>query len=195
MAYRRLRRRHLSWLSIALVIFVFLGQHYGWFDKFNQRINKLDPGQYHIVKYDDGDTIVVDMNGTTETIRFIGVDTPETHKPNTPVQCGGPEASAYTKTKLAAAGGKVSLQSDPLSKNRDRYGRLLRYVYLPDGTLWNENLIQNGYGFAYTYFPFTKSAAFTADEHAAIAAKKGLWAYCKPTPNQYGGYNSNVQGT
>ena len=189
---RRYSRRHLSWLSLFIAVFIILGQHYGWFDKVSSSVVSNDPGMYRIVKYDDGDTIVVDMNGTDETIRFIGVDTPETHKPNTPVQCGGPEAAAYTKTSLGKFG-KVRLESDALSSNRDRYGRLLRYIYLPDGTLWNENLIQNGYGFAYTYFPFTKSAAFTADEHAAISAKKGLWAYCTPQPNQYGGYTSNNQ--
>lgn len=195
MAYHGFRRRHLSWLTVALMVFILLAQYFGWFDQPRQTVTKLDPGQYAVVKYVDGDTISVNINGSNETIRFIGVDTPETHKPNTPIQCGGPEAAAYTKAKLTLAGNKVRLQSDPLTANRDRYHRLLRYVYLSDGTLWNENLIQNGYGFAYTYFPFTKSAAFVADEHAAIAAKKGLWAYCTPTPNQYGGYTSNVQGS
>jgi endonuclease YncB( thermonuclease family) len=189
---RRIRwsRRRLSWLSLALAVFFIIGQHYGWFDKLSDTFIKSDPGLYTIVHYNDGDTIIVNMNGTRETIRFIGVDTPETHKPNTPVQCGGPEAAAYTKTNLQLFG-KVRLQADPFSSNRDRYGRLLRYVYLPNGTLWNENLITNGYGFAYTYFPFTKSALFTKDGEEAKNAKRGAWSHCTPQPNQYGGYTSN----
>lgn len=193
MDYRRyLRRRHLTWLSVAMALFIFVGQQYGWFSYLADKLDPIQPGYYRVVKYNDGDTIVVDMNGLDETIRFVGVDTPETHKPNTPVQCGGPEASAYTR-KTIGAYGQVRLQSDPLSSNRDRYDRLLRYVYLPNSTLMNEALIQQGYGFAYTYFPFTKSAKFIKDEHAAMTAKKGLWSYCQPTPNQYGGYTSNDQ--
>jgi micrococcal nuclease len=186
------RRRHYTWLTLAVALFILIGQHYGWFDKLNDILTTHEPGMYRIVKYNDGDTIVVDMNGTQETIRFIGVDTPETHKPNTPVQCGGPEASAYTKQRLTPYG-EVRLQSDALSSNRDRYNRLLRYVYTPDNTLINEELIRQGYGFAYTYFPFTKSALFTKDEAAAKQANVGLWAYCHPQPNQYGGYTSNDQ--
>ncbi|MCA9325616.1 thermonuclease family protein [Candidatus Saccharibacteria bacterium] len=187
---RRLRRRHVTWLSLAIALFLLIGQHYGWFDTFNDLVNSGNPGLYRVVSYADGDTITVDMNGHDEEIRFIGVDTPETHDPRKNVQCGGPAASVYTKKRISAYG-KVRLQSDALSSNRDRYNRLLRYVYLPDGTLMNENLIQNGYGFAYTYFPFSKSAKFIKDEATAQAAKKGLWGYCKPTPNQYGGYTSN----
>jgi micrococcal nuclease len=186
------RRRHLSLVTLLIALFIIVGQQYGWFERINAALSTHDPGLYHIVKYDDGDTIVVDMNGTSETIRFIGVDTPETHKPNTPVQCGGPEAAAYTKQRLQAYG-QVRLQSDALSSNRDRYNRLLRYIYTPDGTLLNEELIQKGYGFAYTYFPFTKSALFTKDEATAKQAKLGLWSHCQPIPNQYGGYNSNPQ--
>jgi len=83
------------------------------------------------------------------------------------------------------------LQADPLDTNRDVYGRLLRYVYLPDGTLLDEKIIQDGYGFAYLDFPSTKSGLFAADEATAQVAKVGVWANCKPTINQYGGYTSN----
>jgi micrococcal nuclease len=129
------------------------------------------------------------MNGKVEKVRLVGVDTPETHKPNTPVQCYGPAAAAFTKTTIGS--NRVRLVSDSLSTDRDRYGRLLRYVYLPDGTNLNEKLIQEGYGFYYPYFPFTKSAQFSADEQAAMAAHKGLWGNCHPTPTDSGGYVSN----
>jgi micrococcal nuclease len=137
------------------------------------------PGYYAIDHFVDGDTIAVAMNGKAEEIRFIGIDTPETHKPNTPVQCYGPQASDFTKRMIGTQ--PVRLVADPLGDNRDRYGRLLRYVYLPDGTLLNEVLIQKGYAFAYLSFPFSKKQLFAADADTAQAAKVGLWATCSPT--------------
>src|SRR5262245_44273760 len=95
------------------------------------------PGFYKVVEAVDGDTFSIDMgSGSIEKVRLIGVDTPETHKPNTPVQCFGPEASAYTASQVA--GKSVRLEADPTNSNRDRYGRLLRYVYLEDGTLLDQ---------------------------------------------------------
>jgi len=153
------------------------------------------PGQYPVVHYTDGDTITVNMNGTDETIRLVGVDTPETHDPRKPVQCYGPAAAAFTKNTLSAQGSKVRLAADGLSSNRDRYNRLLRYVYLPDGTLFNQKLIEEGYGFYYPYFPFTKSDDFAAAEKRAMVANRGLWGNCHPTPTDGGGYTSNPQGS
>ncbi len=129
------------------------------------------------------------MNGKTEAVRFIGVDTPETHKPNTPVQCYGPQASDYTKRLVGNQ--KVRLQADPLDTNRDRYGRLLRYVYLPDNTLVEQKLITEGYGFAYTYFPFEKAAEFEAYEQAAKTTGKGLWSACHVSIEANGAKQTN----
>ncbi len=117
------------------------------------------------------------MNGSIETIRFIGVDTPETHKPDTVVQCYGPEATDYTKGLIGKQ--KVRLQADPLNTNRDRYGRLLRYVYLPDNTLLEQKLLSEGYGFAYTFFPLSKAKEFETYELQAKTAGKGLWSACQ----------------
>ena len=127
----------------------------------------------------DGDTFDVDMNGHTEIIRLIGVDTPETKKPNSPVQCYGPEASDFSKKLLGDQ--TVRLEADPLGDNRDRYNRLLRYAYLPDGTFVEEALISQGYGFAYLSFPFSKHDQFAQLQDTAQAAKRGLWASCQPT--------------
>src|SRR3989338_6580515 len=134
------------------------------------------PGLYSVVKFDDGDTITVDMNGTVETVRFIGIDTPETQHPDRPVECYGREAASYTKQLIGNQ--KVRLQADPLNTNRDRYGRLLRYVYLPDGTLLEQKLLSEGYGFAYTFFPLSKAKEFEAYEQQAKAVGKGLWSAC-----------------
>lgn len=151
----------------------------------NLKLTASQPGLYRVVNINDGDTIEIDMNGTTETVRFIGVDTPETHKPNTPVQCYGPEATTYTKQLIGNQ--KVRLQADPLNTNRDRYGRLLRYVYLSDGTLLEQKLIEQGYGFAYTYFPFSKSEEFKAYEQTAKKAGLGLWSACQVKVSSDGG--------
>jgi len=189
----RYRRRH-GWaaviVALAGILFAY-GQQHGWFGGAAQTLERSQPGLYSVSHFVDGDTIAVTMSGKEEKVRFIGVDTPETHKPNTPVQCYGPAAAAFTKNTIGQH--PVRLVSDSLSTDRDRYGRLLRYVYLPDGTNLDQKLIAEGYGFYYPYFPFTKSSEFAAAEQSAMAAHKGLWANCHPTPTDSGGYVSNPQ--
>lgn len=189
----RYHKRHsaLALLAALLSVALAYGLQSGWFGSLSQSTKQNQPGLYSISHFIDGDTIAVNMNGHEEKVRFIGVDTPETHKPNTPVQCYGPAAAAYTKNIIGK--NRVRLVSDLLSTDRDRYKRLLRYVYLPDGTLVNEKLIQNGYGFYYPYFPFSKSSQFETDEKSAMAANRGLWGNCHPTPTDQGGYVSNPQ--
>ncbi len=152
-------------------------------------LKETQPGLYHVMKFDDGDTIMVDMNGVEEKIRFIGVDTPETKDPRKPVQCFGKAASAFTKDLIGTQ--DVRLEADPQNTNRDRYDRLLRYVYLPDGTLVNAKLIEEGYGFAYTGFPFSKMEQFKQLQTQAREQNRGLWGSCTPAQNQYGGFTSN----
>lgn len=177
-----------SVVVIALVLLVAATQS-GWLKPRLGQNGVMQPGFYRVSHFVDGDTIIVDMNGHDETVRFIGVDTPETHKPNTPVQCYGPEAAAYTHQLIGAS--QIRLQADPLDTNRDRYGRLLRYIYLPDGRLVEEELIRNGYGFAYTSFPFEKKSRFIEIEKTSRSNKIGLWAVCQPTLTKYGTYQSN----
>jgi micrococcal nuclease len=141
-----------------------------------QVVGTVTPGYYRVVSFADGDTITLDMDGTEETIRMIGVDTPETKDPRKPVQCFGQAASDFTKQLIGSQ--PVRLESDPLSTNRDRYNRLLRYVYLPDGRLVEAEVIRGGYGFAYTSFPFTKSDEFVGYQREAREQNRGLWASC-----------------
>jgi micrococcal nuclease len=191
---RRRKPTIVSTIIAVLTLFIWLGQQYGWFARAQEVAVENQPGQYHVVRFSDGDTITVDMNGKEETIRFIGVDTPETHDPRKPVQCYGPAASAFTKNTITTAGSKVRLAGDAQSSNRDRYDRLLRYVYLPDGTLLNQKLIRDGYGFYYPYFPFTKSTDFATAQKQAQEDNKGIWANCTPTKTDGGGYTSNDAG-
>lgn len=120
----------------------------------------------------DGDTIVVDIDGKEYKVRYIGIDTPETVHPSKPVGYFGKEASA--KNKELALNKKVQLEKDITDK--DKYGRLLRYVYVDD-IMVNEELVRLGYATAYTYPPDVKYVyKFLQAEREARAAKRGLWS-------------------
>jgi endonuclease YncB( thermonuclease family) len=189
MSRRLINKRYSPLISLLIIGVLLLGQHFHWFDSLQKAAETSQPGLYHVVEFVDGDTIAVNMAGNKETIRFIGVDTPETQDPRKQVQCFGIAAANFTKNLIGS--NDIRLASDPLSTNRDKYDRLLRYVYLPDGRLVNEEIIKQGYGFAYLSFPFTKSEQFHQDELTARQANLGLWKDCQPTENKYGGFTSN----
>ena len=130
---------------------------------------------YTVLKVVDGDTLAVDMNGKSVTLRLIGLDTPETVDPRKPVQCFGKEAS--NKAKEVLSGKMVRLEMDPSQDTLDKYGRTLAYVFLPDDTLFNKYMIAEGYGHEYTYdLPYKYQSEFKAAERQARETKKGLWA-------------------
>ena len=128
----------------------------------------------------DGDTIKVVSRGFETPVRLIGIDTPETRHPNKPVQCFGPAASARAK-RLLPTGQKVTLVTDPSQDTRDRYGRLLAYVYRPgkSGARGSVNfaLVGTGYAKVYVYgsVRFKHADAFFRAQHRARKAKRGLW--------------------
>ena len=126
----------------------------------------------------DGDTVVVDLDGTRERLRLIGVDTPETVAPGRPVDCFGPEASAWT-TDALPPGATVWLESDPTQGDRDTYDRLLRFVWTDSGELVNRELVELGYAREDTYDePYRYRDEFVALEEAAEAQGAGLWGRC-----------------
>lgn len=130
---------------------------------------------YKVEKVVDGDTIKVYINDVLESIRMIGLDTPETVDPRKEVQCFGVEAS--NKAKEILSGKNVILEKDDSQGERDKYGRLLLYVYLEDGTLFNKWMINNGYGHEYTYnIPYKYQTEFQNAEKYARENKLGLWA-------------------
>lgn len=129
-----------------------------------------------VVRVVDGDTVDVQLAGRTERLRLIGMDTPETVDPRQPVQCFGREASARAKA-LLPEGTQVRIAGDPTQDTRDQYGRLLVYLWLPDGRLFNEVMIAEGYAHEYTYrVPYQRQVAFKQAEREAREAGRGLWA-------------------
>lgn len=131
----------------------------------------------------DGDTIEVEVDGVLAKVRYIGVDTPETKDPNSPVEPFGPEASA---ANAALVDGRVVLLEKDVSET-DRFGRLLRDVWIKDGDEWllvNLLLVRQGYAAVSTFPPDVKyvDELFVAEREARDAGR-GLWgAEPAPTP-------------
>lgn len=130
---------------------------------------------FPVLRVVDGDTIDVNINGTKERVRLIGINTPETVDPKRSVQCYGPEASKHMHELLA--GKSVSLEQDPLAGDRDKYGRLLRHVFF-DGQDINAEEIKDGYAFEYTYQhkPYTHQAEYKKLQDEAKQNQRGLWS-------------------
>jgi micrococcal nuclease len=140
----------------------------------------LPLGEATIVAVSDGDTVLVEIDGKQEHVRLIGVNTPETVKPNFPVECYGPEASHLTKS-LLPKGTVIRIERD--TEARDGYNRILGYVYrLEDGLFINMELARQGAGVEMSIKPNT---AHAEEFHAAIveaqAAQRGLWKACRTT--------------
>jgi micrococcal nuclease len=135
------------------------------------------PGVGRVLRVVDGDTIHVRLGGRDETIRYIGVDTPESVKPRTPVQCFARRASAFNKHLVA--GERVRLVAD--AEARDRYGRRLAYVYrASDGLFVNAALVRRGYATTMTIPPNVAHAReFRRLAAGARRAGRGLWSACK----------------
>jgi len=122
----------------------------------------------------DGDTIKVNINGISDTVRLIGIDTPETVHPSKPVECFGKEAS--NKAKELLEGQTITLEADPSQGERGKYKRLLRYVFLADGTDFNKLMISEGYAYEYTYnSPYKYQDAYKQAQKDAESGKLGLW--------------------
>lgn len=132
----------------------------------------------------DGDTLRVDIDGRSTPVRLIGLDTPETVKPDSPVECFGPEASDFATRLLT--GQPVVLEFDDSQGRVDTYDRVLAYVWrvLPDGSLRlaNEEIVAGGYGRERQYgpTPYAWREALTAAQDAALEQQRGLWGACTP---------------
>lgn len=130
---------------------------------------------YAITSVVDGDTVKIDMDGTAETLRLIGMDTPETVDPRKPVQCFGSEAS--NKAKELLSGKKIRIEKDASQGERDKYGRLLAYVHREDGLFYNKYMIEQGYAHEYTYnLPYKYQVEFKSAQKFAQENQRGLWS-------------------
>ncbi len=130
---------------------------------------------YAVVKVVDGDTLDVSIAGKTQRLRLIGIDTPETVDPRKSVQCFGVEAS--NKAKQLLTGARVRLEVDHSQGDKDKYNRLLRYVYLEDGRSFNKLMIAEGYAFEYTYStPYKYQAEYKQAQTNARNQGLGLWS-------------------
>jgi len=136
-----------------------------------------DPGAATVVEVVDGDTVVVDLAGQQETLRLIGVDTPETVHPDRPPECFGAEASAHMK-ELLPQGTAVRLTRDV--EARDRYDRLLAYLHrADDGLFVNLDLVAGGWADDYPYPPnVAHQRDFALATSRARAQGLGLWGTC-----------------
>ncbi|MGB2711528.1 MAG: thermonuclease family protein [Conexibacter sp.] len=174
--------RALPWIVLLLLAGLVLGDVHpprpSWLGG-GDRVRAEGTDAATIERVIDGDTIVVRVDGREERVRYIGVDTPETVKPDTPVQCFGPAAHALNARLLAAAHDeRVTLRFD--RELRDRYGRLLAYVYrADDGLFVNAQLVRAGAARTLPIAPNTTHAAeLTRLQSAAQAASRGLWGAC-----------------
>lgn len=133
-------------------------------------------GEAQVTRVIDGDTIEASFDGREEDVRLIGIDTPETVKPDTPVQCFGPRASHFTKGLLEGQRVRLVVGAEP----RDVYGRLLAYVYLRHRFV-NAMLVRRGLARTLTIPPNDRFAPlFQRLATGAARAGRGLWGACSP---------------
>jgi micrococcal nuclease len=169
-------------IVLSAVIIVTMGQqvpqllHHVHFHKDIAGIQsetQEDFRTYNVIRVVDGDTFMIDYNGVDEKVRLIGIDAPESKDPHSPKECFSQEASEYLSNLIDQK--QVRITGDLTQADRDRYGRLLRYAWV-DEVFINENLIQEGYAFEYTYnTPYSYQKTFQRAEKIAREEKKGLW--------------------
>lgn len=140
----------------------------------NEEIRKSPT--YQVLKVVDGDTIHISYNGKDEKVRFIGLDTPETKDPRKPIQCFGREATA--KMTEFAENKNIRLEFDRTQGERDKYGRILAFVYNEDNKNLAYEMIRQGYGNEYTHNsnPYKYQNEFKEAARKAREENKGLWA-------------------
>ncbi|MBP9827557.1 thermonuclease family protein [Patescibacteria group bacterium] len=128
----------------------------------------------NVVRVVDGDTVVVDLDGEEVTVRIIGINTPETVDPRKPVECFGREASERAKELMT--GNTIELTSDASQGDVDNYGRLLRYITLPDGSDFGARMISEGLAYEYTYKkPYDRQGEYKVAQQKAEQDVLGLW--------------------
>jgi micrococcal nuclease len=133
---------------------------------------------YKVVKVLDGDTLVANVKGHEVAVRLIGMDTPEVVDPRKPVQCYGPEASAKAHEILEEK--EIYIEKEAAKGNYDKYGRVLAYAHMSDGSLYNEYMITHGFAREYTFNKenYKYQKLFKDAQKMAQKEKVGLWGVC-----------------
>lgn len=162
-------------LLLTVSILIIFAQWY-FIEKPKQKNDDAEIKDAELVRVVDGDTVVLKIDGKNEKIRLIGMDSPESVKPNHPVECFGIEASAHAKEILKNK--DLRFKSDYSQDTRDRYGRLLGYIYMYEEN-FAEKMIFDGYAYEYTYRknnPYRYQSDFKKAESKARKNRNGLWA-------------------
>jgi micrococcal nuclease len=173
---------------ILVLLVVFFGSQKDTFSSFNKNFAKSyyfehcivakessKDSPLHVVQVVDGDTIQVSKDCKPVTVRLIGINTPETVDPRRTVECFGHEASNRAKEILSNV--DVKIETDPSQDTYDKYGRLLGYVIMQDGTNFNQKMIAEGYAYEYTYnTPYRYQKEFKEAQKSAQKEDLGLWA-------------------
>jgi len=169
MKYRRIWPLMLFIILVGILIFVV---------RFSSEKNKIVSAKQSAIvsRVVDGDTIKILIQEKEDTVRLIGIDAPETVSSQEPAQCFGKNASNIAKETLMNKA--IFIESDPTQGDRDEYGRLLRYVFLSDGTNFDEFMLKEGYAREYTFKnnPYKYQSEFKNAEKMAQENKKGLWS-------------------
>jgi micrococcal nuclease len=178
-------------LRRALVILVLVLAGCGGLAAMEER-RQGDEMQGRVVDVVDGDTLKVRLGGEVETVRLLGIDTPETRRPGAPIECGGPEATsemldlAFSRPRdrdgdglfddKGGRGIEVTIRTDPTQDERDRYDRLLAYI---EPSL-QRRMLESGWAEVYVYDrnPFQRVSRFRAAERTARKAGRGVWGHC-----------------
>jgi micrococcal nuclease len=167
-------------LLLLLAGVIGRGVHLGRGGRIDQLVEPGGSATAQVVRVIDGDTIVAELGGERVHVRYIGMDTPETVKPNTPVQCYGP--TAHSENARLVGGRQVILRFD--RELRDRYGRLLAYVYRrSDGLFVNARLVADGAARTLAIAPNTAhELTLSRLEATAQRADRGQWRACRGAP-------------
>jgi micrococcal nuclease len=169
--YRRRRPPLVVLVALAIAALVLTR---GGGDRSRPGIQHSSVVTARVVRVVDGDTIAVRLRGRVEKVRYIGVDTPESVKPNTPVQCYAKRAAAFNQRLVG--GRSVQLRFD--RELRDRYGRLLAYVFTRRQFV-NAELLRHGYATSLTIAPNDSRAGYLSRlEQRAMRRGLGLWSAC-----------------
>lgn len=173
-------------LATAALTLLAAGLGIRWLRSLLHKVRRprRDPRIWHqVVRVIDGDTLDVNMNGVIVRVRVLGIDTPETVHPDKPVEHYGPEATREAKRLLV--GYQVRIDTDPFRRQHvDKWGRLLAYVALPDGTDYGLRMLEAGYARENTFAGqrYMLQATYQDAQLRAWGNRRGLWgAWTPPT--------------